>query len=165
MSGDWYPIRVVGCGSPVADDALAWEVVRRLRAARLPEGVELHAVDGGHQVLDLLDGRGTLVLVDAVCSGLPPGTVHRLQWPDPQLKTLRPGSTHSVRPAEALQLAATLGLLPPRVIVFGIEAATIEPGAGLSRDVAASVPIVVRRILQELKRARDVVAARADEPD
>ncbi|MBI3463459.1 MAG: hydrogenase maturation protease [Planctomycetes bacterium] len=165
MSGQWDPIRVVGCGSPVGDDALAWEVLDRLRAASLPEGVELHAVEGGHQVLDVLDRRGTLILVDAVCSGEQAGTVHRFEWPDTRLQTLRPGSTHSVRPAEALQLAATLGLLPSRVIVFGIEAATMEPGAGLSPDVDSSVPIVVRRILEELERARDVVAARADESD
>ena len=116
-------------------------------------------------ILDVLDGRCTLILVDAVCSGEPAGAVHRLQWPDVRLRALRPGSTHSLRPAEAVQLAATLGVLPPRVIVFGIEAARFDPGAGLSPEVAASVAVVVRRIREELEHARDVVAARTDEPD
>ena len=160
------PIRVIGCGSPRGDDALAWEVVRQLRNhGQILQAVELHAAEGGHQILDLLDGRGTLILVDAVSSGAPPGTIHRLEWPDRKVETLRPGSTHHVRPAEALHLAATLGLLPARVVVFGIEATSFDPNAGLSEPIASAVPELVQRILEELERARDVVAARAGAAD
>jgi hydrogenase maturation protease len=158
------PARVIGCGSPQGDDAVAWEVIRRLRGdERLLHGAELRTVDGGHQLLDVLDGRGTLVLVDAVSSGGVPGTIHRFEWPDDRLETLRPGTTHDMRPAEALALAETLGMLPPRVVVFGIEAASVEPALGLSHAVAAAIPGVVDRILEELVNARDVAASWADQ--
>jgi len=148
------PIRVVGVGSPLGDDALAWEVVRKLREhleASHP-GIEFHAVEGGQRVLDVIDARGTLFLVDAVAAGRTPGTIHRFEWPDPCVEALRPGSTHHLRPAEALRLAAALGTLPPRVIIFGIEAERFDPRLALSPSVAAAVPELVGRIMQELPR-------------
>ncbi len=141
------PVRVVGCGSACGDDALGWEVVRRL-TAQLPRGVELYAAEGGHRILDVLDGRGTLILVDAVSSGGPPGTVHRFEWPDPAVRILRPGSTHVLGPASALQLAAALGILPPRVVVFGIEVERLGAAGDLSAPVASAVSELIRRIVE-----------------
>jgi hydrogenase maturation protease len=144
------PIRVVGCGSPRGDDAAGWEAIRLLREhVRSQATIELYTADGGHQILDVLDGQGTFILVDAALSGHAPGTIHRLDWPSDSLETLRLGSTHHVRPAEALQLAATLGLLPPLVIAFGIEAERFDAEKGLSDAVASAVAQLVGRILQE----------------
>jgi hydrogenase maturation protease len=153
------PVRVIGCGSPQGDDALAWEVIRQLRCdARLPVGVELQSIDGGHRLLDVLDGRGTLVLVDAVSPGGDAGAIHRFEWPDDRLDRLRPGTTHHMRPVEALELAATLGMLPPRVVVFGIEATSLEASGSVSNAVAAALPAVVDRIVEELGDARIIAA-------
>jgi hydrogenase maturation protease len=145
------PIRVVGIGSSQGDDASAWEVVRRLRE-RIPAtaAIEWHLVDGGQRLLDCLDGTGTLLLIDAVASGSLPGTLHRFGWPEGRLETLRPGSTHNFRPAEALQLAESLALLPLLVVVFGIEIGTIEPAHGLSPPVEGAVTELMRRIAAEL---------------
>jgi hydrogenase maturation protease len=143
------PIRVVGCGSALGDDALGWEVVRRLRAQRL-HGVEVHVAEGSHRILDVLDGDGTLIVVDAVSSGGPPGTIHRFEWPNQDVQILRPGSTHDLCPASALRLAATLGILPPRVIVFGIEVESLDATGGLSARATSAVPDVVRRIVEEV---------------
>ena len=85
------PVRVVGVGSPHGDDALAWELVRRLESQM--EGqtrLEFHVVEGGQRLLDLLDGRGSLLLVDALAPAGAPGTIHRFEWPDPQIDSLRP---------------------------------------------------------------------------
>jgi hydrogenase maturation protease len=146
------PIRVVGVGSPRGDDGLAWDVVRKVRERRgfRPE-LEFYTVEGGQRILDVLDGRGTLLLVDAVRASTRPGTIHRFEWPDDRIESLRPGSTHDMRPAEALRLASVLGIAPARVIVFGIEAETIDPQQGLSQPVLAAVPELVRRLLNELE--------------
>jgi len=162
------PIRVVGVGSPLGDDGVAWEAIRQLRhrPGLLPE-VEFFMVEGGQRILDLLDGTGTLVLVDAVAAGGRPGTIHRFDWPDQRIANLRPGSTHDLRPAEALRLAAALGIAPPRVLVFGIEIESLGHAPGLSPSVMAAVPELVRRLAVELEveHARDVAAARAAEPN
>jgi hydrogenase maturation protease len=150
VNGDWLPILVIGCGSPRGDDAVAWEVIRRLGDTPLAAGVNLHAVEGGHQLIDRLDGRGTLLLIDAISSGAGPGTIHRFDWPDLPIELLRPGSTHDLGPGEALRIAATLGMLPPRVVVWGIEATNFGPHEGLDPAVAAAVPELVRQITEEL---------------
>jgi hydrogenase maturation protease len=146
------PVRVVGVGSPWGDDALAWEVVRRLQQENdWGSAVAFHAVEGGQRLLDLLDGRGTLVLVDALAGPPPAGTVRRIEWPDPCVEALRPGTTHHLRPAEALRLAATLALLPERVVIWAVAGESFDPQTGISPSVAAAVPELVQRIAAELK--------------
>jgi hydrogenase maturation protease len=145
------PIRIVGVGSPHGDDALGWEAIRLLRE-RIPStaAVEFHLIDGGQRLLDLLDGQGSLFLVDAVSSGSPPGLLHRIDWADRCVETLSPGCTHDLRPAESLRLAAALGMLPSHVTLYGIEVGTLEPCAELSPSVAAAVAELVRRIEEEV---------------
>ena len=146
------PICVVGVGSPLGDDAVAWEIVRRLRERPgLPPEIEFSLVEGGQRILDLLDGKGTLVLVDAVAAGVKPGTIQRFDWPDQRVEALRPGSTHDLRPAEALRLASALGIAPPCVVVFGIGIESLDQQPALSRSIMAVVPELVRRLQLELE--------------
>ena len=148
-----HPIRVVGVGSPLGDDALAWEAVRTLRERpELKSEIEVYLVEGGQRLLDVLDGRGTLLLVDAVASGMKPGSIHRFEWPDRRIEALRPGSTHDLRPAEALRLAEVLGIAPSRVIVFGVEMENLGPLPGLSQSVMSALPHLVERLMEELGR-------------
>lgn len=141
------PVRAVGVGSPNGDDSVGWEVIRGL--GHRPN-IEAYTVEGGQRILDFLDGQGTLVLIDALVTGGLPGRIHRFEWPDARIERLRPGSTHQVSPAEALQLARVLGIAPARVIVFGIEPEIIRPQQGLSPCVQAAVPKLVERITAEL---------------
>jgi hypothetical protein len=50
----------------------------------------------------------------------------------------------------ALELGATLGRLPPRVVLFALEGGSAEPGATLSAAAEAAIPNVVARVLVEL---------------
>jgi hydrogenase maturation protease len=59
-------------------------------------------------------------------------------------------STHAFGVAEAIELARALRQLPPVLVVYGVEGATFETGAGLSTVVAAAVPQAVARVRQEL---------------
>jgi hydrogenase maturation protease len=112
----------------------------------------LHLIEGGQRLLDLLDGRGTLLLVDALAGGGEPGAMQRFEWPDRRVEILQPGSTHAIRPAQALDLAAALGVLPRHMVIYGIEGANMEPQGSLSTCVAEAVPILARRIRDELDR-------------
>lgn len=146
------PVRVIGVGSSLGDDAAAWEAVRRLqREKKWGSEIEFHAVEGGQRLLDKLDGRGTLLLIDAATSPVMPGTIQRLEWPDPRIDTLRPGTTHHLRPAETLQLAVALGLLPPKVILWTITGKCFDLQAGLSPPVVAALPQLVQQIVAELE--------------
>jgi hydrogenase maturation protease len=150
------PVRVVGLGSPAGDDALGWEVVGRLREqVGDVDGIEFHRAEGPGRLLDLVDGRGTLVLIDAARSGAPAGTIHHLAWPGASLEPGLSASTHGLDPAAALWLAAALGLLPAQVHVFGVEAAEVGPAAGLSPAVAGALPEVVRQVGDALRSPGD----------
>ncbi|HLW66986.1 MAG TPA: hydrogenase maturation protease [Gemmataceae bacterium] len=158
------PIRIVGVGSPNGDDAVGREIVRYLRG-RLAENsnIECFEIEGGQRLLELLDGRGTLILIDAITNGGLHGTVERIKWPDSRLETLSPGSTHALRLAEALQLAAALGLLPPETMIFAIAidaSASLGHRAGLSLELACRVPEIVREIEAELTRGARRLAPR-----
>lgn len=144
---------VVGLGTPERhDDGVGLVVVEALRAVA-PAAVAIHLLP--RQALELLtlwEGRRQVWVVDAVHSGAPPGTCHRLQpaaqhWP----AHWQGGSTHGLGLAEGIALAEILGMLPNRLVVYGIEGADFGLGEGLSPEVAAAVPQVVSRLQAELE--------------
>jgi hydrogenase maturation protease len=113
--------RIIGVGSPLGDDSAGLEVARRLAAAP-PDEVDVVASDRpGAGLLDLLEGAEDVLIVDAVRSGAPAGTLHELSLDDALAKGVRLASSHALGVAEALALARELGRLPPRVRVLGIE--------------------------------------------
>lgn len=145
------PIRIVGVGSANGDDALGWQVVEQLQSdGDLLDGVECYEVAGGQRLLEVLDGCGSLILVDALQGSGAIGSMHRFEWPDRRFESLRPGSTHDMRPAQALGLAAALSLLPPRVVVYGIEMDEVETPAEMSEAVSSAIPELARQIAEEI---------------
>jgi hydrogenase maturation protease len=146
------PIRIVGLGSPHGDDALGWEVVRILREqlGNRP-GIESHLAGGSQRLLELLDGRGTLVLIDAAQSGAPPGTIHCFEWPDPRFEVMRTCSTHDLKVDEALWLAQTLAIAPGHVIIFALEIESTEHERQLGQGVRKGLQELVELIGAELK--------------
>ena len=91
------------------------------------------------------------MLVDAVSSGAPPGTVHRFEPNGTPLpaELFGASSTHALGLAEALELARSLDRLPEHVVVLGIEGASFDFGKGLTPEVAAAVD----RVVEELRDA------------
>jgi hydrogenase maturation protease len=132
-------------------------VARQIRTLRLP-GVQVLEARG--DLLDLLagwQGAEAVILVDAVSSGRPPGTIHRVaahREPLPRA-WLSPASTHALGLAEAVELARALHQLPPHLLVFGIEGKNFAPGDPLSPEVLRAVPEAVRRVRQEVQEIRN----------
>ena len=151
------PLRtvIVGVGHPDRGDDAAGRAVAKRLSGQVPAGVAVVMESGeATALLDRLAGADHAILIDAAVSGATPGTVHRFDVPAGQSPPSRSGmSTHGFGLAEALELAATLGRLPERCIVYAIEAASFEHGATLSPAVAAAVDTVAERILGELRDA------------
>ncbi len=139
------PIRIVGCGSANGDDRVGEMAIEGLRRSGVGAAA-LHLARGGHELLDLLDGDGTLILVDAIMSGASAGVVHELTWPDARLEQLRPGSTHDLNPAAALRLAETLGVLPPCIVILAVEAVQFTAAATPSAAVVDAIGRVQQRV-------------------
>ena len=94
-------------------------------------------------LLDAWEGADEVMVVDAVASGAPPGTVHRLDAAAAPLPAaVARGSTHAFGLAETIELARTLGRLPERLTVYGIEGGCFDAGDDLSPPVRAAVDAV-----------------------
>jgi hydrogenase maturation protease len=144
---------VAGVGNILlGDEGLGVHAVRQLLEQGLPEGTD--AVDAGTALGDLLPELGgyeRLILVDAVRGGGKAGDLYRfeIRSPDDLAGAAAPVSLHEFGVAEALDQARTLGLLPPRVVLLGMEPACLEPGIGLSEACARALPGLLRRIRAE----------------
>ena len=150
---------VLGIGSPFGDDRVGWEVVERLKgegvAARFPE-VRFDTADRpGSLLLTTLEGVDAAILIDAVEAGLAPGEIVRLadEAIDARAETLF--SSHGLGVGQALQLGRSLGRLPPRLILFGVQL-SVSPlpetaEAPLSKSVTAAIDSLVSQIEESLQ--------------
>src|SRR4051812_37897622 len=102
------PVHVVGYGNPLCgDDGVGVAVVRRLAETGPPPGVALFEGGvGGLATLGFFDGCRRAVLVDAMRTGEPPGTVQRLTW---RPGAGAPASLHMLGVGGVLAAALALG--------------------------------------------------------
>jgi hydrogenase maturation protease len=124
---------------------------------RIGAAVAVLAVEGeATEVMSGWAGCGVAIIIDAVYSGEPPGHVHRLDAASgPLPRELFRLSTHAFGVAEAIELGRALGMLPKRIVVFGIEGRNFDAGSELTPSVAAVVDEVVERILREIDERAD----------
>jgi hydrogenase maturation protease len=144
---------VIGLGNEHrGDDRSGLEVARALRARLAGRARIEECTAGGIALLDLWRGVDRVLVVDAVRSGAPPGTVHRLEPSDASLLHLDSAtSTHGFSLADALALAQGLDALPKHLVVYGIEAQDLRVGDELTPQVARGVEEATARILAELE--------------
>ena len=160
---------VIGVGSEFrGDDAVGLLAARRI-GEEAPDGVRALASSGdGAALLEAFGEADTVVVVvDAVRSGAPPGTIHRLEADRRHLPAgLFPSSTHAFGVAEAIEMARALGRLPRKLVLYGIEGRDFQAGAALSGEVARALDEVIPRVLGEVAAPRAGIApaiARANE--
>lgn len=143
---------LIGVGNEFrSDDGVGILVARRIREKNLP-GVDIVECDGeAAALLDVWAGTKTVVVVDAVSSGAPPGTIHRIDVRRQSVpQELFPFSTHSLGLAHAVELARSLGKLPVNIIIYGIEGERFAAGSTLSPKVQVALNEVVQLVTGEL---------------
>jgi len=117
------------------DDGVGPAVAERL--TDLP----VRYVEDPTRLVDILPGHGTVAVVDAVVSGAEPGTVLVVDVTRRPLAATWTTSSHTVGLAAGLELVRTLGAMPERLLVVGVEAATFDAEAGMSPEVVDALPI------------------------
>ena len=101
---------------------------------------------GSLDLIDLWGHDDDVVIVDAMKSGAPPGTVARIDAITEHLPKGAFSSTHAFGPAAVVELARTMQRLPRSLVVYGIEANNMDHGIAMSPEVAASVSNVAREL-------------------
>ncbi len=141
-------LRVLALGNRYRqDDGVGPWVARHLREA----GLEVYEVgDDLTRLVEGLAGADEAWVVEAVVSGRPAGSLHVMEvGPEPLPSVFERLSSHSFGLVEALELARTLGSLPPRTVIYGIEGQQFGPGEGLSPAVQEAA----QALLQTLRTA------------
>ena len=141
---------IIGVGNPYrGDDAAGVLAARRLKDAGLDSFTVLEHSGEGASLMETWKGAGAVILMDAVSSGSPPGTIHRLEpLTNPLPAQMFQSSTHAFSLAQAIEMARAFDDLPTAVIVFGIEGQDFQAGTELSPEVSKALPELVRRVVE-----------------
>ncbi len=141
-------ILLIGVGNPYRRDDAVGLLAAREMSRRTTD--EMHVVEcsgEGTAMMSLLEGRLAAVVVDAVNSGQPAGTIHRLDASDQSIPSdFFNYSTHAFSVAEAIEMMRVLGSLPPHVILIGVEGADFSAGEGLSDVVQDQFDALVEAV-------------------
>lgn len=148
-------IVVIGVGNPDrGDDAAGRRVAAALRGS-VPPGVVVMESDGDPAtIMDGWVGADRVVLIDAMISDSRPGTVRRFDATETPLPiSVHLASTHGMGAAEAVELARSLGRLPDRLLIYGIEGTAYHPGAEMTQAVVDAVEVAKAMVLAEVADA------------
>jgi hydrogenase maturation protease len=147
-------VLVIGLGNPLRrDDGVGCRVAEVLMRQDLPPNVEV--LDGGAiglELLDLMEGRERVILVDAAEMGRKPGEFVRFTPDDAFLSSESDSfSFHRAGLADVLALADALGRTVPKVVVFGVQPEEVGWKEGLSPAVEAVLSPLTDAVLNEIK--------------
>jgi hydrogenase maturation protease len=144
---------VVGIGNPLmGDDGFGIEAAKALRKLNLGRRVlvlERQTMD--ISVLDSAKGASKMVIVDAVKSGRPPGSVVKFIAGGPLSPVLRVPLSHEQDLQDILALARRSRMRLPPTVVVGVEPADCTAGNGLSAEVTGALPRALAEVRDEVK--------------
>jgi hydrogenase maturation protease len=136
----------------MSDDGVGVRVVQCL-ASRYAFPVGVTVLDGGTLGLDLLpflEGLKHLLIVDAMATGGPPGTIVRLTGDDIPIAFETKLSPHQMGLKDLLAVSLLQGNTPPETVLLGVQPKSIQLGLDLSSPVEAKLQTLVEMALREL---------------
>jgi hydrogenase maturation protease len=142
---------VIGLGNDLlADDAFGIMVARELKALEIDSLDIVEAAEHGLGLLDYLEGYEKAIIVDAFI-GTEKGKIMEVEltsWD----RAVAP-SLHALSLPEALHLGRKAGLrLPERVKVYSVTVLnSFVIGGEMSEEVERSVPVILNKILKDLR--------------
>jgi hydrogenase maturation protease len=143
---------VIGVGNDLRGDDGAGLLVARKLVGTCGDVRVVECEGEPVAMLDLWGDCERAIIVDATQSRGAPGTIRRIAaHAGPLPPGLAGTSTHLLGVADAVELARALGRLPATTIVYGIEGAAFETGAGISEVVEVAAERVAAAIRRELE--------------
>ena len=145
-------IVVIGVGNTIlSDEGVGVHAARLLDSdPRVPAGVTI--LDGGTLGLDLIpyaSDASRLLILDAMNSGKPPGTLARMTGRD-LLATTAGRSVHQLGVADLIAALFLVSSHPQEIVVLGVQPANTDWGTTLSPEVEAALVLLVDAAVAEL---------------
>lgn len=154
--------QIIGCGNRQRmDDGAGILVAERLRKVGIAAEVQS---GGAFELVASWEQQEWLILIDAVVTGAPCGTVHVWEGHPPELPYTRQFSSHGFGLAEAFRLGQILDCLPERITVYGIEGDQFGMGERISPEVLAAVDTVVSQVAEAVAVEQATVEYVAESP-
>jgi hydrogenase maturation protease len=144
---------VLGIGNILLqDEGVGVRVVNQLKQ-RFQIPPEVTVLDGGTAGMALLDDfleAQQVIVVDAVKTGAPPGTIVRFEG-DQVPVLLQQGITpHQLGLFDLLGALTFAGCKPPQLVLFGVVPQSLDLSLELSPIIAAKVDDVIDQVVAEL---------------
>lgn len=147
-------VLVLGIGNVLLqDEGVGIRAVKELeRRYAFSDDVEI--LDGGTAGIELLrhiSRRDYLIIIDAMKSDHPPGTVVKVEGDDVPAAFRTRISPHQLGLSDLLAAAMLTDELPKNIVLFGVEPASIETGLELTEVVEASLGKLLDVVVEELR--------------
>ena len=147
-------IMLIGIGHPDrGDDALGSILLENIKAKVENTLATQHILGDMAQLIDCFEHYHIVIIIDAIVTRQKPiGTCYRFE--NEAILPISHGvttSTHSFDLGQTLQLAKNLGVLPNKLILYGIEVGHFEHGKPMSEAVTASLSDLEQSILKEIR--------------
>lgn len=148
------PILVLGLGNILMqDEGIGVRVIEQLlKEFEFPQEVEV--LDGGTAGMSLYEhvvDREHLIVIDAVKTGRPAGTVVTLQGDEVPAFLQNRVSPHQLALSDILATLKIAGEKVPNVIVMGVEPLSLQVGLEMSDLVAGRIKLLVKRVVDHLR--------------
>jgi hydrogenase maturation protease len=154
--GQRLRVLILGLGNLLLrDEGVGIHAVRRFaRDYRVsPQVALLDGGTAGMQLVAPIAEAEHLIVIDAVDTGRPPGTVVVLRDEDVPVFFGRSHlSPHQVGLSDVIAVCRLAEGAPASITVLGVEPANLEPGLDLTPPVAAALPRLLRQLIAELER-------------
>jgi len=151
---------ILGLGNAIlGDDAVGLRVAREVAQQLAPDGGVTVAEEerGGLALLEQLAGFDRVLLIDAIQTGAPVGTLHHLGVDS--VPTQRTATAHGINLRMALEMGRRSGLSLPTnkaIAILGIEAGDVLTFAEtLSPELEQAIPPAVEAVREWLRHEED----------
>ena len=147
---------VIGLGNPLLrDDSVGLRVAQQLQPL-LADDSDIEIVEdyrGGLRLMEQMIGFDRAIIIDAICTGAEPGTIHLLSPGD--IPTQHSASAHDVNLPTALQFGRNSGAHLPAdeaILLVGVEAVDIQTfdDEKLTPEVEAGISHAIEAVLSFL---------------
>jgi hydrogenase maturation protease len=144
---------LIGVGNEYrSDDGVGLMVAREIHKKLIPSVTVKEESGEGAALMEAWQGFQNVIIVDAVSSGEMPGTIFRI---DANKETVPIKffhySTHAFSVSEAIELARTMNVLPPKIVIYGIEGSNFVAGTTISLFVQQAAHKITEQIVKDMQ--------------
>ena len=156
-------VLILGVGNILlTDEGIGVRTVQALQQQYLmPENVEL--VDGGTagmELMEIMANREHVILIDAVSTGAPPGTVVTLEEDEVPALFRSRISPHQLGISDLLGVMTLTGELPKHFTLFGVVPYSIDTGIELTDMMEPKRKVLVSKVVSKLESMGLIISQR-----